>query len=115
MRIETTLNVSLRLSLEFSLRVDSSTFSTTLLPDGMIAPSIPATDSLRIAVNLSPVLNVFVHTRAIGRTANDVPTTTVPMAGPGALPPPGTSGSDFPAPVAAGTGDTTSGGFSCEL
>ncbi|HEX7546155.1 MAG TPA: hypothetical protein VF368_05475, partial [Gemmatimonadaceae bacterium] len=84
------------LSFEFSLRVDSSTLSTTLLPAGIIAPSDPDTEPSRTAVKRSPGLKVLVHTRATGRTPNEVPALTVPIAGAG-----GTFEVGAPAPVAA--------------
>src|ERR1019366_1268754 len=111
MRSETALNVSFRLSFEFSLRVDSSTFSTTLLPAGITAPSEPATDSLSVAVKRSPGLNVFVQTRASGRTANEVPAFSVPIAGyggalgAGAIPPGAAAG--------AGAADVAAVALSC--
>src|ERR1035437_6435130 len=95
-RSETALNVSRRLSFEFSLRVDSSTLSTTLLPAGIIAPSDPDTEPSRTAVKRSPGLKVLVHTRATGRTPNEVPALTAPIAGAG-----GTFEVGAPAPVAA--------------
>src|ERR1019366_2644140 len=109
MRSETTLNVSLRLSFEFSLRVDSSTFSTTVLPAGTTAPSDPDTDALSTAVKRSPGLNVFVQTRATGRTPNAVPALTVPIAGAA-----GALDSDVAAPgAAAGAAEPVAAALSC--
>src|ERR1035437_8852369 len=99
-RSETALNVSRRLSFEFSLRVDSSTLSTTVLPAGITAPSDPATEAPITAVKRSPGLNVFVQTRATGRPPRTVPALTVPIAGAG-----GALGVDvaaMPAPAGAG-------------
>jgi hypothetical protein len=65
-----------------------------------------------MAVKRSPGLNVFVHTRATGRTPNEVPALTVPIAGAE-----GAFEDGAPAPGAAGdgefaAGDASSGAFS---
>src|ERR1019366_5294914 len=111
MRSETTLKVSLRLSFEFSLRVDASTLSTTVLPAGITAPSDPATEAPITAVKRSPGLNVFVQTRATGRTPRTVPALTVPIAGAG-----GALGVDVAAmPAPAGAAEVALMALSCEF
>jgi hypothetical protein len=72
------------LSPAFCIRDDSATRSITGLPPGIIAPSVPCTELASDALTRSPTLCVFVQTRTMGRTANVVPLSILPVTGPGA-------------------------------
>src|SRR5688500_15488651 len=63
----------------FSLRFSLVTVSVTVAPAGIVAPFEPTTDSLTVAMNLSPTLCVFVHSSLFARTDSAVPAAIVPV------------------------------------
>src|SRR5437867_3915503 len=65
-------------SFAFSLRFSFVTVSVTVAPAGIVAPFEPATDSFRVAANLSPTLLVFVQTCEFARRLSAVPAGIIP-------------------------------------
>ena len=60
--IERTAKPISMLSFAFSLRLSFVTSSATVAPAGIVAPLLPVTASLNVAVKRSPTLFVFVQT-----------------------------------------------------
>src|SRR5580765_2180526 len=70
------------LSFAFSLRLSFVTSSTTVAPAGIVAPLLPVTGSLSVAVKRSPTLFVFVHTFDVDASVSAVPDAIAPTLPP---------------------------------
>jgi hypothetical protein len=68
------------LSFAFSLLLSFVTSITAVAPAGITAPLLPVTGSLSVAVNLSPILFVFVQTLADDARVSVEPEAIIPTS-----------------------------------